>query len=399
MVFVKLALIFLVIILLLTLKRPLWQALLGGLAATALFYRIPPLQMARLAGNVVTVWSSLQVLLSLYLITFLQRILEARSQIRLAQEDLNGLFHNRRVNVIGACLFIGLLPSAASMLLCAELVRNATDGYLEPREQALVSSWFRHIPESCLPTYTSVLLMLSLSGVETGKFIAGMIVPVFILGALGYFTYLRRIPTAVDTPKSTNRWADLGHLLGHLWSLILILVLILGFHFQVVTAVLVSIVLCFFVYRVTMEEFKTFVCSAFEKKMLGNTFLVLVLKEFLVFTGVLSQLPEALAKLPLPAYLIFGLLFFLATVISGSAAAIAMGTPLAFAAIPGGVPLMIYLICMSHAASQLSPTHICLVVASDYFHITLGELVRKTLPLSAAFCVLIAIYYQVLTLI
>lgn len=206
MVFVKLALIFLVIILLLTLKRSLWQALLGGLAVTALFYRIPPLQMARLAGNVVTVWSSLQVLLSLYLITFLQRILEARSQIRLAQEDLNGLFHNRRVNVIGACLFIGLLPSAASMLLCAELVRNATDGYLEPREQALVSSWFRHIPESCLPTYTSVLLMLSLSGVETGKFIAGMIVPVFILGALGYFTYLRRIPTAVDTPKSTNRW-------------------------------------------------------------------------------------------------------------------------------------------------------------------------------------------------
>lgn len=133
--------------------------------------------------------------------------------------------------------------------------------------------------------------------------------------------------------------------------------------------------------------------------MLGNTLLVLVLKEFLVFTGVLSQLPEALAKLPLPAYLIFGLLFFLATVISGSAAAIAMGTPLAFAAIPGGVPLMIYLICMSHAASQLSPTHICLVVASDYFHITLGELVRKTLPLSAAFCVLITIYYQVLTLI
>ena len=90
MVFVKLTLIFLVIILLLTLKRPLWQALLGGLAATAFFYRIPPLQMARLAGNVVTAWSSLQVLLSLYLITFLQRILEARSQIRLAQEDLNG---------------------------------------------------------------------------------------------------------------------------------------------------------------------------------------------------------------------------------------------------------------------------------------------------------------------
>lgn len=399
MIFVKLALIFLLIIVLLAFKRPLWQAILGGLAATAVFYQINPLDMVRLTGNVVTDWSSVSVLLSLYLITFLQRILEARGQIRLAQEDLNGLFHNRRINIIGACLFIGLLPSAASMLLCAELVKNATDGYLDAKEQAFVSSWFRHIPESMLPTYTAVLLMLSLSGVETAKFMVGMIVPVLFLGALGYFVYLRRVPTTVDSPRSQNRWLDCVHLFQHLWSLLLILVLILAFHFEVVTAVLVSIVLSIAVYRVTMQEFKTFVFSAFEKKMLGNTFLVLILKEFLSFTGVLPQLPDALAKLPLPTYLIFGLLFFLATIISGSTAAIAMGTPLAFAAIPGGAPLMIYLMCMAHAASQLSPTHVCLVVASDYFHITLGELVRKTIPISIAFCILITLYYNLLLLL
>lgn len=399
MEFLKLALVFGVIVLLLVFKRPLWQAILGGLAATALFFGILPPDMLKLTGKVVTGWSSLSVLLSLYLITFLQRILESRSQIRLAQEDLNRLFHNRRINIIGACLFIGLLPSAASMLLCAELVKNATDGYLEPKEQTFVSSWFRHIPECTLPTYTSVLLMLSLSGVETAKFMVGMIVPVFILGALGYFVYLRKVPTAVDTPKSENKLKDFGNLIGHLWSLILILVLILVFHLQVVLAVLITIVLSIFVYRIRPEELKTFVFSAFEKKMLGNTFLVLVLKEFLAFTGVLTRLPDALSALPLPMYLIFGLLFFLATLINGSTAAIAMGTPLAFAAIPGGAPLMIYLMCMTHAANQLSPTHICLVVATDYYHVTLGDLVRKTLPLTVTFCVLITLYYNLLLLL
>ena len=398
MAFLKLTLVFATIIILLACKRPLWQSILGGLAATAVFYQILPLDMAHLTGKVITSWSSISVLLSLYLITFLQRILEARSQIRLAQEDLDGLFHNRRINIIGACLFIGLLPSAASMLLCAELVKNSTDGYLDSKEQAFVSSWFRHIPESVLPTYTAVLLMLSLSGVETAKFMVGMIPPVLFLGMLGYFVYLRRVPTTVDTPKSSNRLSDLLHLLSHLWSLILILVLILAFHFEVVTAVLISIVLSIFVYHVTAQELKKFVFSAFEKKLLGNTFLVLILKEFLSFTGVLPQLPDALAKLPLPTYLIFGLLFFLATIISGSTAAIAMGTPLAFAAIPGGASLMIYLMCMAHAASQLSPTHVCLVVASDYFHITLGDLVRKTIPISLAFCVLVTIYYNILLL-
>lgn len=41
---------------------------------------------------------------------------------------------------------------------------------------------------------------------------------------------------------------------------------------------------------------------------------------------------------------------------------------------------MVYLMCVAHAASQISPTHVCLVVASDYFHVTLGDLVKKTLP-------------------
>lgn len=398
MIFIKLAAVFLIIILLLAVKRPLWQALLGGLAATVLLYQIGAGEAAALTGKVVTGWSSLSVLLSLYLITFLQRILEARSQIRLAQEDLNGLFHNRRINIIGACLFIGLLPSAASMLLCAELVKNATDGYLNAKEQAFVSSWFRHIPESCLPTYTAVLLMLNLSGVETAKFMLLMLVPVLILGVLGYVLYLRRVPARVDAPCEKRRRIHCVHLFEHLWSLILILVLILGVHMQVVTAVLISILLSVVVYRVKRKEFQRFVFSAFEKKMLGNTFLVLVLKEFLSFTGVLTQLPQALGKLPLPAYLIFGLLFFLATLISGATAAIAMGTPLAFAAIPGGAPLMVYLMCITHAASQLSPTHVCLVVAADYFHITLGDLVRKTLPVSITVCILITIYYQVLLL-
>ncbi len=111
-------------------------------------------------------------------------------------------------------------------------------------------------------------------------------------------------------------------------------------------------------------------------------------------------LPQAIAALPLPTYLVFAVLFFVATVISGATGAIAMGTPLAFAAIPGGgMPLMVYLMCVCHAASQVSPTHVCLVVAADYFHITFGELVRKTLPVSLLFCVLMTIYYNILVVL
>lgn len=331
MMILKLGLLFASLVLLLALRRPLWQTLLGALAAAALLFAIPPLEMLRLAVKPVTNWQPASVLLTLYLITFLQRILESRSQIRLAQEDLNRLFHNRRINILGACLFIGLLPSAASMLLCTELVKNETEGCLSPRDQAFTASWLRHIPESALPTYTAVLLMLNLSGVETAAFLLEMLPPVLMLGAIGYLFCLRRVRPA---------------------------------------------------------ELKRFFLSAFERKMLGNTLLVLILKEFLSRTGALEALPRALSALPLPSYLIFGLLFFLATLVSGSTAAVAMAAP-----------LMVFLMCVTHGASQLSPTHVCLVVAADYFHLPLGSLVRRTIPAVALFCLGAAAYYQLLLLL
>ena len=182
---ILLAAVFLVIILLLALRRPLWQAILGGLAATALLYRIPPAAALERAAGVFTDWDSLSVLLSLYLITYLQRMLEARRQIKLAQQDLDRLFHNRRVNTAVAPLFIGLLPSAAAMILCGDIVKDSTQGCLDPKEQAFVTSWFRHIPESTLPTYTGVLLMASLSGVPLPRFMAGMILPILTLFLVG----------------------------------------------------------------------------------------------------------------------------------------------------------------------------------------------------------------------
>lgn len=393
-----LVIVLLVIILLLALRRPLYQAILGGLVVIALLWKIPPAAWFHQTAAVFTNWGSFSVLVSLYLITYLQRMLEARSQIRLAQQDLNGLFHNRRVNAAGAPLFIGLLPSAAAMILCGDIVKEATAGYLKPKDQAFVTSWFRHIPESTLPTYSGVLLMANLAGVPLGSFMVHMIVPMLVLGVLGYFPYLHRLPKDPGTPRSKKRGQDALHLLYHLWTLLAIILLILAGKLSIVPAVTIVIIAAVFVYRFRLKELIPMIRTAFETKLLLNTFLVLVLKEFISYTGVTGTLPETLSALPIPAYLIFALLFFVGGIISGTNGIIALGTPLAFAAIPGGTPLMVLLMCMCHAASQISPTHVCLVVASDYFHITLGELIRKTLPVALLFCVLMIGYYQVLLL-
>ncbi len=389
---------FAAVIFLLAGKRPLWQAFVGGMAVLAVLFRMPPAEIVSRTVGVLGQWDALSILISLYLITYLQRMLEARGQIDLAQRDLDGLFHNRRVNAAVSSMFIGLLPSAAATILCGDLVRDASEGYLDAEEQAFVTSWFRHIPETTLPTYSSVLLMASLSHVPLPQFMAGMLVPILTLLALGYAVSLRRIPSDPGTPPSENRLRDALGLVRHLGAFLAILVLMLAFGLSVVAAVVLVLVVTAFAYRMRPDELKPMIRSAFDRNLLVNTFIVLVFKEFIAYTGVLELLPELLAKLPVPAYLVFALLFFVGGIISGMNAIIALGTPLAFAALEGGAPLMVLLMCMVHAASQLSPTHVCVVVAAQHFGIPLSRLIRKVLPVALVFIVLMIGYYNILLL-
>ena len=57
---------------------------------------------------------------------------------------------------------------------------------------------------------------------------------------------------------------------------------------------------------------------------------------------------------------------------------------------------MVLLMCMCHAASQISPIHVCLTIASEYYEISLGELIRKTVPAALTSAALMLGYYLVL---
>ena len=72
--------------------------------------------------------------------------------------------------------------------------------------------------------------------------------------------------------------------------------------------------------------------------------------------------------------------------------------PLAMAAIPGaGMPLVVLLSTCAYLAMQISPTHICLDIIVEHFHITMGGLIRRTLPVISILLVISIGYYLLLT--
>ena len=56
-------------------------------------------------------------------------------------------------------------------------------------DKTFVASYFRHIPESFLPTYSSIILACQLTGVQMGAFVLGMVPMVACLMLLGYLFY------------------------------------------------------------------------------------------------------------------------------------------------------------------------------------------------------------------
>lgn len=393
----KLLAAFGIIIIALKCKLKLFQAILISIVATAVMWGIGPVLCLRIIWSAVSSWDTISVLVILYSITFLQRMLERRSELKLAQRDLNGIFNNRRVNATLAPIFIGLLPSAAAAIICGDIVSEAVGDDLTTDEKAFVTTYFRHIPESFLPTYSSVVIMSSLCGVPVMSFVLGMLPLVVVMYILGYIFYVRKVNRETGEEPSGNKWKSALSLAKHLWTLIAIIALIMGFNVPVVAAIAVITIIAYPIYRFRLSDLSGILKNAFEPVMMLNTFLIMIFKELITYTGVIALIPETFSGLPIPMFLIFALIFFFGSIVSGSTAIIAICTTMAFAAIPGsGMPLMVLLMSFTYAAMQISPTHVCLSVVAEYYHTTLGGIVKKTIPVICIFCLIAIGYYLLL---
>lgn len=395
MVIFKLVVVFAIVMGIVAMKKPMSFAVVVGSLVTWLLYRLPAKEVAVLTINALTSLSTLQLVLVMYLITFLQRMMEKRGAIEKARVSLSRLFNNRWVNCVAAPIFIGLLPSPNAAFIAGDMVKASAGEYLNDEQRAVTTTFFRHISEAFLPTYSSILMALTLTGISAADFVLGMIPMVAILIVLGILFFLKgKVPTETGEEPSQNRWHDFLQLCDGVWAIFLIIGLILAFNFTTINATAIVLVLYFFINRFTLSEIKPFFLSAFESKIVFNTFAVMVFKEMLTASGAINALPDFFAQFPIPPFLIFTLIFLFGTLVAGSLAIIVLVLPVAMATVPNaGLPLVVLLMSTTYTAMQISPTHICLSLVAEHFNVSLGAIIKRTIPLVAVFMVISIAYY------
>lgn len=400
----KLVLVFCVIIAVMWMKKPMWLAVIAASLATILLYGLTP--AAALHGIIIgaTAKATIETLVVFYSITFLQRMMEKRKNLSNAQVAMNGLFNNNRVNASIVPFLLGMLPAASTVLICGPIVRESVkDSDLSAPEQACITSYFRHISEAFVPTYTSIFIALGITEgrVSAAAFILAMLPMVVALFAVGWLFYLRRVPKDTcmvpDQPKSYY-WKLLAQ---SIWAIVLTIALILVFNLPVWGAVWICILLNVFVNHFSGRELIPFIRTAFESKLLLSTLLIMIFKELLTETGVITALPAFFSALPIPTFLVFVLLFLFGTIVAGSQAIIVLCMPMAMEVITAGhtgLALFMLLMCVGYVAMQIAPTHICLILCAEDYKVSLGSMIRKTIPMVAVFTLIAIAYYALLSM-
>lgn len=395
----KLMIILALIVGVMKFKQPLYTALAAGIIGASVLYGIWPLQGLIIMGQSMISWDTISLILAFYTITFLQRMLEKRDHLLLAERSLNGLFNSRRVNAMVAPFVIGLLPSPGAVLIAAPIVDNAGGNYISQEEKTFIASFYRHIPESFLPVYSTILLALSLTKVDMTAFVLGMLPLVVLLFFLGYIFFVRKLPKETGFPESEDKSRDVKNLIISLWPIALSIGIILIFKIPVYIATLPIILLSIVINKFTFKEVMSLSVKAIEMKLIVTTVVIMMFKDVLTYTGVIGRLPEQFATFPVPVVVIFGLIFFFGTLIAGATAMTALSLPLAFAAMPtGGVALLVFLMSISYIAMQISPTHICLAIVTARFNTSMLDLVKNTLPIMVIFTIAASIYSYLLFL-
>ena len=398
---IKIALIFAVIIVIIKLKKPLYVAMAGGVIAALIIYQVPFSTYPSILMEGIFGRTTRNMILAFYSITFLQRMLEKRGRLMLAEKSISRIFNSRRVNAMVVPFIIGMLPSVGAVLIASPIVVSAAGEYLDKDETTFATSYFRHISEAFVPTYSSIILALSLTGISMSGFVLAMIPLVFALFLIGYFIYIRKIPKGgEDQDIPVDKKEEWKNVFKSMWAIVLTVMIILIFKIPVHFAVLGVIILNFFVDKFTFEEISPFFVSALEPKLILTTIIVMMFSKVLVQTGMIERLPDYFINSPIPPSVIYAILFFFGTVLAGSQAIIAIIMPLAFSTIPNaGLAYFTLLMSLTYIAMQISPAHVCLGVVTENAGTSFDGLVRKTMPVLISFIVLTVVYTYALSFI
>lgn len=395
----KLALIFLIMIVLLTRRLSLWRVIaLGGLGLV-LFSMTPPLEALLMIKQALYEKTVIDLLIVLALIMVLEEILRTENYLNKTLKSLDVLVPYPRFNLMLLPAFIGLIPSAGGARFSAPLVEKASEGMrITPEEKSYVNFFYRHITEYMLPIYPNVILASTITGLSVASMLTYM-TPYGIINIFLGLYFVLKIPKVQKKESGEKKRTMLLPFLFATLPIFSIVIFVVGFHIEVKYAVLAVVVALILYHRYTPKKIYETVKKSLHLKTLWLVIVIMAFKGLLEGTGLLSDLPSLAEKLPFPPFIAFALIFFFLGLITGlQTAAVGLGLPIILAITGSITPFMAgALYACGLCGQMLTPLHLCLTLTCDYFNASLAKVMKMLLLPELSLIVIVIVSYLLLS--
>lgn len=379
----KFIFIFLIIGILLWKRVPLVYVMLGSSLVLAFLFHIGFQLMTQVIWKAVSNQTTLELVLILISIMIIEHLLREHGYFERMLNGLNGFIQERRVILALLPAFIGLMPSVGGALFSAPLVEQAAAGTsLNAEHKSFINYYFRHTSEYFLPVYPGVLLTAHISGIPLPQFIVALIPYGLIVILLGIPGLLRMPIEKGEKHEVTGRGKNIKEFLIYSSPIMAIVFLVLVLKVAVGIAAGMIIAILVIIHRYTPVRLFRLLQKAVKFKTIILVFSIMIFKQMLTDTNAVNGLPILLENIPVPRFIIFGLVSLLVGLLTGiMVACIGISLPIAMVGMQGNFPqsLVVFLFICGFTGTMLTPLHLCLTLTLEYFKADFNKVVRMVI--------------------
>lgn len=377
----KLAAVFVLIVVLLRKKLPVGWVMLAGAVMLALLYRMPAAAMGTAMATAFYGHTTLEFLSALMLIRVLEHVMRERELLSRMMSASRAYLRSRRAAIVAMPILIGLLPSVGGAYFSAPMVDEATrDTGMSAEEKGFVNFWFRHIWELTLPLYPGLLLAVAVSGVGLRTMVAANAGCAVVMLITGFAFSMRELGGAgAERPAKDPR---------EFWSfapIAAVLVMVMAFNVQLYIAMALSIAALYIVCRMGWREIWASLRAGFSWDLVVLICGVMLFKAVMEGSGAVASLSQSFSRAGIPLMAVLFALPFVTGLLTGFTIGFVGATFPLLVSLDGGSTLasVSFAFASGYLGVLLSPVHVCFVLTRDYFKAGLaGSYRRLVLPVA-----------------
>jgi uncharacterized protein len=375
----KLLFVFLLIVFALRRKLSVGPTMFFAGIVAAFLYQIPVGDLLNGYWDLLKSRRFLSITGVIVLVTTLGTLLKELGYLQRLADACRGLVGGRRTAAALMPPLVGLMPMPGGALLSAPLIESVLiDPKYRAEFKAATNYWFRHIVEFSWPVYPGLILTEAVTGLPIGS-VALLQSPLTIgMLVIGIFFFSRQIDGS-DTERH-SLWTTIRGVAFTIWPIALAIAIYGVFRIDLALAVLIALIIMVLIVRPPLGVLKMAAGHGISFKLFFLTFGILSFQTVLELSGAINSIPRLSTQMGLPPEIIIFLVCFTIGLLTGMVAAyVGLGYTLLAGFLyqptlsPGHI-LIAYL--SGYLGMMVSPTHLCLILTTEYFKANLGGVYR-----------------------